>query len=78
MDRDFFMLTLKALEHPQGLEVINAVRQFRQEVQADAEPDPVLKVEAMNIVKNRGVRTPQHVNHMTDTELRTFISQHST
>ena len=29
MERDFLTLTLKALDHPQGLEVINAVRQFR-------------------------------------------------
>ncbi len=62
MDRDFFMLTLKALDHPQGLEVINAVRQFRQEVQAHAGVDPLLKVKAYDVAKSRGIRTPQHIN----------------
>ncbi|MBD1837395.1 hypothetical protein [Coleofasciculus sp. FACHB-501] len=77
MAHDFFMLTLKALEHPQGLEVINAVREFRQEVQPELKPDPLLKVEAYNTAKSLGIRTPRHVNQMTNSELATWIEQHS-
>jgi hypothetical protein len=77
MEPDFFILTLKTLEHPQGLEVINTLRQFRQEVKADAEPDSLLKVEAYKIAKSKGIRTPRHINQMTGGELQIWINQHS-
>ncbi|WP_375470018.1 hypothetical protein [uncultured Nostoc sp.] len=77
MQQDFFILTLKALDHPQGLEVINAVRQFRQEVQASTQADPLLKVKAYEIAKMQGIRTPRHINNMTNFELQAWIEQQS-
>lgn len=78
MEQDFFTLTLKALEHPQGLEVIKAVRHLHQEMQAHQQSDPLLKAHAYNIAKSTGVRTPKHVNHMTDSELQAWIKKQST
>lgn len=77
MQQDFVILTLKALDHPQGLEVIHAVRQFHREVQASAEADPLLKVRAYEIAKMRGIRTPRHINNMTNFELQAWIEQQS-
>jgi len=77
MQPDYFMLTLKALDHPHGLAILDTVRELRQEVKTDVKPDPLLKIEAYNIAKRRGIRTPRHINQMTGGELQIWINQYS-
>lgn len=77
MQPDYFMLTLKALEHPHGLTILDTVRELRQEVKTDVKPNPLLKIEAYNIAKRLGIRIPRHINQMTEGELLIWINQHS-
>lgn len=79
-------LAMKALEHPQGLEVLKEVGVFRDtqqvkqqpEIQAEEPSDPLLKKNAYNLAKALGIFTPKHINHMTNSELTTWISEKST
>lgn len=77
METELLTLTLKALEHPQGLEVINAVLQLRKEMQVEIIPDPFLKAKACEIAKSRGIHTALHVNNMTNSALQAWIKEKS-
>ncbi len=68
-------LLAKLAENPkESLELINGVWKLYE---ADEQPDPLLKLKAVNIANSQNKYTPRHVNQMTNGELQEWISQNS-
>jgi hypothetical protein len=72
-----FGLLAKLLEHPDGRELANIVFQLHKDMQADAQPDPLLKRTVVSIAKSKNKHTPRHVNNMTNAELQEWIDKNS-
>ncbi len=67
----------KLLDHPHGLELAKIFSQLEKDVQADAQPDPLLKSRVVSIAKNQNKHTPRHVNNMNNAELQEWIDKNS-
>lgn len=78
MTHNYYELTILALKHPEGKEILDRVLQVR-DVQQDQNENQLLtpwqKKMAIDLARRCNTQTPKHVNNMTISEYKTWVNQ---